>query len=454
MARDPTTPDAGRRRLLGAGTAAALATPFLALGAQRVFGAAGPAYSTRTVDLMRRSLVIDMLSPLRLDMSDAAYAKPLGQAEAAAFRSSGITGFHNATGIGGLEARSEVLTYIAGWEGFAARNPELFTLVDKAADLEHAKAKGKIAVIIGIQDAEHFHTVEDVKLFHGLGQRCAQLTYNTQNLLGAGCTERVDGGVSDYGAEIIKAMGEVGMLVDVSHCGPRTTLDAIELAAGPIAITHANCRALNDHPRCKTDEAIKKLAAKGGVMGITGVRMFVSGHEPTTIEDVVDHIDHVAKLVGVEHVGIGSDADLAGYDALPADQRQQLHGFYKSSYGFRARDDIEGFAGPAKAFNLTEALVRAHRGDPRRQLPAPARHRLALRAGARAGAGPERFSRRASGSRCSPPPPACRRSSCRARRARRRPSCARRGRGWRGTAGRRRRGRRDAPRAPPRRWRR
>ena len=115
---------------------------------------------------------------------------------------------------------------------------------------------------MGVQNAEHFRTPADVKRFYLLGQRCAQLTYNSQNLIGSGSTERVDGGVSDFGAEIIKAMNEVGMLIDVSHCGDRTTLDAIELSPKPIAITHSNCRALNNHPRLKTDEAIVKLAAR------------------------------------------------------------------------------------------------------------------------------------------------------------------------------------------------
>lgn len=356
-------PDAGRRRFLRAGTTAALAAPFLALGAHRVFGAAGPAYSTRTVDLMRRSPVIDMLAPLRLDLREDAYATPLTDAEAAALRASGLTAVHNSVGIGGPDARAEVLTFLAGWAGFAARNPDVFALVDKAADLDHAKAKGRVAVILGIQDADHFRTPEDVKFFYGLGQRCSQLTYNEQNLIGAGCTERIDGGVSDFGATIIKAMDEVGMLVDVSHCGDHTTLDAIELAKGPIAITHGNCRALTEHPRCKTDEAIRKLAAKGGVMGITGVRMFVSSREPTTIDDVVNHIDHVAKLVGVEHVGIGSDADLPGYDALPPDQLKMLKDSYKASYGFREHIDIEAFIGTMKVWNLAEALVRRGYSD-------------------------------------------------------------------------------------------
>ena len=114
------------------------------------------------------------------------------------------------------------------------------------------------------------------------------------------------------------------MLVDVSHCGDRTTLDAIELSPKPIAITHSNCRALNNHPRLKTDEAIQKLAAKGGVMGITGVRMFVQRQRADDLEHIVDHIDHVVKLVGIEHVGIGSDSDLNGYDDMPADQLKQL----------------------------------------------------------------------------------------------------------------------------------
>src|SRR3546814_3891842 len=96
-------------------------------------------------------------------------------------------------------------------------------------------------------------------------------------------------------------MNTVGMLVDVSHSGDRTTLDAIDISAKPIAITHSNCRALIDHPRVKTDEAIKALAAKGGVMGITGVRNFVSKTDPTTIVHYVDHIDHVVKLRSEEH---------------------------------------------------------------------------------------------------------------------------------------------------------
>ena len=346
-----------------AATAAAIAFPMLNFGSFRAVADSPREYSTRAIDLVGRSLVIDMLGVLKIDFRPEAYADPLSPAELAAFRASGITGFHNAIGTGGADVREETLTFLAGWMGFAARNSDLFCVVDSAADLDRAKAASKIAVIMGIQNAAHFRGPEDVKAFYQLGQRCSQLTYNSQNLLGSGSTDRVDGGVSDFGASIIAAMNETGMLVDVSHCGDRTTLDAIEISTKPIAITHSNCRALNDHPRLKTDEAIRKLAAKGGVMGITGVRNFVSKTEPTTVEHVVDHIDHVVKLVGIDHVGIGSDSDLNGYDDMPADQRKELMGMYKSSYAFRDKLDTDGFDHPKKTFDLTEALIRRGYSD-------------------------------------------------------------------------------------------
>jgi membrane dipeptidase len=351
-----------RRSLKGmAGALAALALPGMDLFA----APADPKnqYPAKILDLVQRSLIIDMLGPLKLDFRPEAFALPLTDAEAAMFRSSGITAFHNSVGVGGASAYDDALEFIAAWSGFVGRNTEVFSLVGRAQDIDHAKAKQKIAVIMGLQNADEFREPKDVKAFYELGLRCAQLTYNSQNLIGSGSTDRVDGGISDYGVSIIKAMNEVGMLVDVSHSGDRTTLDAIELSPKPIAFTHSNCRALNDHPRLKTDEAIRKLAAKGGVMGITGVRNFVKDKEPTTVEDIVDHIDHVVKLVGIEHVGIGTDSDLMGYDHMPADQYKQLKAGYKASYAFRDKIDTDGFNHPRKMYDLTAALVRRGYSD-------------------------------------------------------------------------------------------
>jgi membrane dipeptidase len=347
-----------RRAIIAGAVGAALSAPMVHKGSYAFAAAPGRAYSRRAVDLVASSLVIDMLAPLKITLSADYITHRLTDAEAAEFKASGITGFHNAYGLGGPGAKEQALTFLAGWQGFAGRNSHVFTLVDGVADLDRAKADKKCAVIMGIQNAEHFEKVEDVALFRRLGLRCAQLTYNSQNLIGSGSTERVDGGISDYGAAIIAEMEKQHMLVDVSHCGDQTTLDAIAIAKGPIAITHSNVRALVDHPRVKTDAAIKALAAKGGVMGITGVRMFVSTTDPTNVGHMADHIDHVAKLVGIDHVGIGSDADLHGYDDMKPDEYALLKGAYKGSYAFRDKIDIDGFDHPLKVFDLTEELIR------------------------------------------------------------------------------------------------
>jgi membrane dipeptidase len=353
-----------RRRVLRGAATLGIGFPMLNFASFRLFADTPPAaYSARAVGLVERSLVIDMLAVLKIDFTPEAYADPLTDKQVADFKGSGITGFHNSVGTGGPQAVEETLEFLAAWQGFCARNAGLFCVVDTAADLDRAKAERKCAVIMGVQNSEHFRTAADVKRFRQLGQRCSQLTYTAQNLLGTGGTDRVDGGVSDFGAEVIAAMNDAGILVDASHCGDRTTLDAIELSKRPIAITHSNCRALNNHPRLKTDEAIVKLAAKGGVMGITGVRNFVRDREPTTVEHIVDHIDHVVNLVGIEHVGIGSDSDLNGYDDMPADQRKELMASYKSSYAFRDKLDTDGFDHPKKVFDLTEALIRRGYGD-------------------------------------------------------------------------------------------
>jgi membrane dipeptidase len=352
-----------RGALKGALAAGAIAFPMINRGSFAFAAAPAWHYSARAIKIVRESLVIDMLAPLKLDFDPKFFDHPFGPADVAQFKASGITGFHHSVGIGGPGSREQALDFLASYQGWVGRQADEFTLVGTAADLDHAKAEGKAAIIMGLQNAEQFEKPEDVQYFYRLGLRCAQLTYNSQNLIGSGSTDRIDGGVSDFGEEIIKAMNKVGMLVDTSHCGERTTLDAIALSPKPIAITHSNCKALNPHPRNKSDEVIRKLAAKGGVMGITGVRMFIKDRDPTTVADMADHVDHVVKLVGIEHVGIGSDADLNGYDDMPPDQYKQLKAGYKASYAFRDKIDIDGFDHPQKIFDFTEELIRRGYSD-------------------------------------------------------------------------------------------
>jgi membrane dipeptidase len=355
-----------RRELIktaGIAGLATLAAPFVNRGRFRLFAVSQKQYSARAVELVTRSTVIDMLSPFTLDFpkQNKWFANPetFTEADLQPFKQSGISVFHIGVGMGGPEAFLEVLKFFAIWNGFIADHTDQLMRIDSLGDLERVKRSGKIGVLLGLQNSEHFRTPADVTMFHGLGQRVSQLTYNARNMIGNGSTERRDEGISDFGVRIIERMNSVGMAVDVSHCGDRTTLDAFEISKKPVLITHSNCRALAPgHPRCKTDEAIKKVGAAGSVMGITGVRMFVKNDEPTTMEHVLDHFDHVAKLIGPEHLGVGSDIDLYGYDAMPPDQNRQLRAGYKGSYGFREKIDVEGLDHPKRMFDLTEGLIR------------------------------------------------------------------------------------------------
>src|SRR5262245_39312182 len=275
------------------------------------------------------------------------------------FKDSGINVFHPAIGMGGPDAYQSVMQFFASWNGFLADHDEHFMRIDSAADLKRVKTSGKIGILLGLQNSDQFRRPEDVDTFRALGQRVSQLTYNARNLIGNGSTERRDEGISDFGVAIIERMNKVGMAVDVSHCGDRTTLDAFEISKQPVLITHSNCRALAPgHPRCKTDEAIRAVGKADSVMGITGVRMFVKTTEPTTVEDVLNHFDHVRDLIGPEQLGVGRDIDLEGDDDMPPELNKQLRAGYKGSYGFRDKIDIEGLDHPKRMFGLTEGLIR------------------------------------------------------------------------------------------------
>jgi membrane dipeptidase len=351
------------RRAAIAGAAAALAAPMLNRGRYRLFAQSQQQYSARAVALVERSLVIDMLGVFTLDFPkmDRWTANPelFTAAELQRFKESGINVFHPAVGLGGVNAFETALTWFAGWNGMIAGNDDKLMRIDSAADFARVKGSGKVGVLLGLQNAQHFRRPDDVNFFHALGQRVAQLTYNSRNLIGNGATERRDEGLSDFGVAIVERMNRVGMAIDVSHCGDRTTLDAFEVSRKPVLITHSNVRALaNGHPRDKSDEAIRAVGKAGSVMGITGVRMFVRDREPTTIEHALDHFDHVAKLIGPEHLGVGSDIDLDGYDDMPPEINKQLRAGYKGSYGFREKIDIEGLDHPKRMYDLTEGLIR------------------------------------------------------------------------------------------------
>jgi membrane dipeptidase len=333
------------RRSLIASSAFTLAAPLLNRGRFRLFaGVPDAEYSALTIDLVRDSTVIDMMGLLSLNYRKvlAWQSKPgaLQQRDLQKLKDSGTTIFHQSFGFVGGDVYASSLSDIRGWNSFIAAHSDQLLRIDCVRDINLAKAQGKIGVVIGQQNSQHFRTVEDVDQFYRLGQRVSQLTYY-DNRLGGGSKD-LNAGLSRYGAIVLERMNKLGMAVDVSHCGDRTTFDAIEASCKPVLVTHSNCRALVPNLRCKTDQTIRKMAAKGGVMGITLVRSFVHPAAHASIEDVLNHIGHVASVAGIEHVGLGTDVDLDGRDTAAAAHRY----------------DLDGMDYPKKIFDITEGLIR------------------------------------------------------------------------------------------------
>ena len=340
------------RRSLLRDAAFVLGAPLLNRGRFSLFAQGESEYCARTIDLVRESTVIDMLGLLTLDFKKLSSWRTdpacFQASDLKKLKDSGITIFHPAVGYTDGDVYTSSWRDISSWDAFIAAHPSDFLRIDCPADVSRAKSLGKLGIVIGQQNSGHFRSVDDVDRFYNLGQRVSQLTY-AHNQLGGGSTDVRDPGLSKYGAEIVGRMNSLGMAVDVSHCGDRTTLDAVAVSRKPVLVTHSNCRALvPGSARCKTDDEIRKVAAAGGVIGVTMVRYFVSSGGSATIENVLDHIDHVARLTGAEHVGLGSDVDLEGRDSRGRSVR---------------KNDLDGIAYERKIYDLTEGLVRRNYSD-------------------------------------------------------------------------------------------
>lgn len=209
-----------------------------------------------------------------------------------------------------------------------------------AADLESAWVQGRIGLVLGLQDTSALGAdLDRLNTLHNLGVTVIQLTYNSRNLVGDGCTERSPGGVSRFGARFIERMNQLRIVVDLSHCGPQTTLDAIELSQQPVAFTHALCRSLSDHARAKSDEAIRRLAEVDGYMGIVAVPFFLRRDGEAGIDDMMRHLAHAADILGIDRVGIATDWGGWNTDVPPELQQAILDEFGRM--GFRPEDGLQ-----------------------------------------------------------------------------------------------------------------
>ena len=200
----------------------------------------------------------------------------------------------------------------------------------------------------------------NVDALHALGMRSFQLTYNYRNLLGDGCLERTNAGLSEFGVKVVERMNQVGVMVDLSHCGPQTTLDGIEYSNRPVAMTHTVCAALREHPRAKPDAALRACAEKGGVTGIAALGYFI-GPDPggeTTIEDYANHIEHAVSVAGHEHVALSTDFPPQGIEswATREDWYEPRLKWFKPSYQVRWPPWIPELDTPDRFRNLLQVL--------------------------------------------------------------------------------------------------
>lgn len=206
----------------------------------------------------------------------------------------------------------EALDSIGKWRDEVRANADLAVLVNDVSDIQKAIATNRVGIVLGFQNTDQFEgRIRFVELFADLGVRVVQLTYNNQNAIGSGCYEASDNGLTRFGREVVSEMNRVGILIDLSHVGPQTTLDAIRVSEKPVAITHSNPASLYPHKRNKSDAILHELAQKGGVLGLT-MYPNISGGTDMTMEEWCQMVNWTINLIGIEHVAIGSDKSING----------------------------------------------------------------------------------------------------------------------------------------------
>ena len=237
---------------------------------------------------------------------------------------SGLTAVNITLGytLGDLPPYEHTIHEIDVWDGIIRDNAADLVKVLSTQDIRDARRDGRIGVIYGFQNAEAVgDDLSRVQTFHRLGVRVIQLTYNQANHIGDGSMAPHNRGLTPFGREVVAALDDARIMVDLSHSGETTCLEAARIATRPVSINHTGCRALTDLPRNKTDEELRLVADRGGFVGIYFMPFLaVTGH--ARAEDVVEHIAHAVNVCGEDHVGIGTDGPVTAIDDLAAYRAQ------------------------------------------------------------------------------------------------------------------------------------
>jgi membrane dipeptidase len=264
------------------------------------------------------------------------------------------------------EGFAATMRNIAEWKRMLRDNADLITQVYTSADIGRAKREGKTGIILGFQNIAAFEDqLGYIQLFKEVGVGVAQMAYNTQNLVGTGCYESHDPGLSDFGREVVNEMNRVGIMCDLSHVGAQTSEDVILASKKPVAYTHVLPAALKAHPRNKSDNELKFIADHGGFIGVTMFPPFLAKGNDASIEDYVAAIDYVIGIAGEEGVGIGTDftqdQDGAFFDWLTHDK-----GYARKLVNFTEVINPQGMRRIGDFPNLTQAMEKA--GWPERKI--------------------------------------------------------------------------------------
>lgn len=265
------------------------------------------------------AIAIDLLATPGPFNVEGMFARPLTTEMVANAKSSGMTAVNvTVSGMGyGAAAFEQTVRALAFWSREIATHPGTFAPIRSVADIRAAKTERRLGIILGFQDATMYESdLSRVALFHELGVRVVQLTYNLRNLLGDGCLERANGGLSAFGRAVVAQLDATRTLVDLSHCGRQTTLDAIMASTRPVAVTHAGCSAVADVPRNKPDDILRRLADRGGVVGIYLMPFLRESGQPMAA-DFMRHLEHALRVCGEDHVGVGSDNSITPIALTP-----------------------------------------------------------------------------------------------------------------------------------------
>lgn len=247
---------------------------------------------------------------------------------------------------------------IDAWDAIVARHPDHLLVVRGGDDLQRARREGKLGLIYGFQGTESLgEDLDRIAMFRARGVRVIQLTHNRRNLVGDGCLEPGNAGLSNFGHEVVERLNAENIVVDLAHGSARTMREGIAASRAPMLISHTGCRALADLTRNTDDATLRALADKGGVAGIIFWPYLRTGTQPMAA-DVIRHIEHAVKVCGEDHVGIGTDGGIAPVERTPEfenDNREWVAGAVEDGVFERGR--------PPDLYTFIPDLNRADRFD-------------------------------------------------------------------------------------------